>query len=49
MELSAVKAVRASSNVALGRTWCTHAGALESVLSTSSTVTDASTVDCSVA
>lgn len=49
MELSAVRAVRASSNAALGRTWCTHAGAPESVPSTSFTETAVSTVDCSAA
>lgn len=44
-----MRAVRASSNAALERTLCTHAGAPESVPSTSSTETAASTVDCSAA
>ena len=49
MELSAVKAVKASSNAALERTWCTRAGAPGIVLSTKFTETAASTVDCSAA
>lgn len=49
MELSAVRAVKASSNAALERTWCTRAGAPAIVLSTRFTETAASTVDCSAA
>ena len=49
MERWAVRAARASSSVASGRTWCTRAGDPESVSSTSTTGTAASTVDCNAA
>lgn len=49
MELSAVRAVRASSNAALEKTLYTHAGGLASVPSTNSTEIAASTVDYSAA
>ena len=47
MELSAVRAARASSNAALEKTLYTLAGGLASVPSTNSTEIVASTVDCS--